>query len=140
MQRALIAFVVVLYLPISMGIAAETPSDVVRKFCQLDYEGARLSSDTYKKIIPLVAYPEEPGWDIVIGIRSYEIKNEHIQGNKAEVIVKYDIDRSWPPGIRPNNREVVKLVKLDGIWRIEEYVTSLRVSVEILCKEFNRCK
>jgi hypothetical protein len=123
-----------------MGIAAETPSDVVRKFCQLDYEGARLSSVTYKKIIPLVAYPEEPGWDIVIGIRSYEIKKEQIQRNKAEVIVVYDLERSWPPGIRPNNREVIKLVKVDGVWRIEEYITYPRVSLEVLCKEFNRCK
>lgn len=75
---------------------AETPKDVVAAFCQLDFERNRLSSDKYKSIKPLVAYPEEPGWDTAFGIQNYEIKEEIIDNSSAKVIVQYEIDRSWP--------------------------------------------
>ena len=54
----------------------------------------RIPADFYKDktIQPLIAYPAEPGWDVAIGIRSFRIKSENIHGNKAEVVVEYDID------------------------------------------------
>ena len=59
---------IILLIPIRFVFAADTPAEIVHKFCELDFAGARLSSDRYETITPLVAYTEEPGWDIVIGI------------------------------------------------------------------------
>lgn len=140
MRRILIIFATFLLLPISFTMAADTPIDVVRKFCQLDYEGARLSSEGFKKLQPLIAYPDEPGWDIAIGIRSFKIKSENIHGNKAEVVVEYDIDQSWPPGLDIGNTEVVELVKSNGIWKIEKYIDYPRVSSKVLCTKYDKCK
>ena len=121
-------------------MAADTPTEVVRKFCQFDSQGARLTSDGYQKIQPLIAYPAEPGWDIVIGIRDFKIKSENIHGKKAEVVVKYDIDQSWPPGLNMGNTEIIELIESNGIWRIAKYIDYPRVSSEVLCTKFYKCK
>ena len=140
MRRIFTIISVALLLNYSFAMAADTPSEVVRKFCQLDYQGSRLSSDGFKAIKSLIAYPEEPGCYIAIGIRSFKIKSEKIHGNKAEVVVEYDIDQSWPSGIDVGNTEVAKLVKSNGIWRIEKYIEYPRVSSEVLCTKFRKCK
>ncbi|CAB1076125.1 hypothetical protein D1AOALGA4SA_3923 [Olavius algarvensis Delta 1 endosymbiont] len=140
MKKRLILVITALLFPTSMTMAADTPAEVVRKFCELDFQGARLTSDGYETIQPLIAYPAEPGWDIAIGIKGYEIKSEKIQGNKAEVIVEYDIDQSWPPDLNVCNPEVIEIVRSKDIWKIEKYIDYPRVSAEVLCTKFHKCK
>ena len=120
-------------------MADESPSEVVRKFCQLDYEGARLSSEAYSAILPLIAYPAEPGWDTAVGIKGYALKKEMINGDVAEVVVEYDIDQIWPEGDPPNREETIKLVKYGHVWKIQEYILYPRVSTIVLCKEHAQC-
>ena len=141
MKKITVIFSILLIgISINTCMAGDTPSEVVRKFCQFDFEGARLSSKTYSDIVPLISYPEEPGWDTVISITGYTIKKEKIFGNNAEVIVEYNIDQSWPAGVTIPNIEVIKLAQYDGAWRIKEYVMYPRVSKDVLCKKFKRCK
>lgn len=71
----------------SQSLAADTPKEVVARFCQLDFEGHRLSSATYIPIESLIIYPAEPGWDAMLGVHSYEITDEKIEGNDAKIIV-----------------------------------------------------
>ena len=42
-----------------------TPESVIKKFYQADFEGAKLSSEGYKRIKPLITWEHEPGWDLV---------------------------------------------------------------------------
>ena len=49
--------------------------DVLTQFIKYDFEWFRLNSDSYKKISPLVAWEEEPGWDEIIITSDYKIKS-----------------------------------------------------------------
>ena len=120
-------------------MAEESPSEVVKRFCQLDYEGARLSSETYSAIQPLIAYPAEPGWDTAVGIKGYALKKEMINGDVAEVMVEYEIDQIWPEGDLPSRQETFKLVKYGPAWKIQEYIMYPRVSAIVLCKKHSQC-
>jgi hypothetical protein len=140
-MRTIVAIIAVsLLLHISFAIAADTPSEVVRKFCQLDYQGARLSSDGFIKIQPLIAYPEEPAWDLAIGIKGYKITNENIDGKKAEVVVEYEIDQIVPSDLGILDTEVVELIQSNGVWKIERYVDYPRVSSAVLCTKYKKCE
>lgn len=123
-------------------VVAETPKEVVAAFCKLDFEGSRLSSEKYKDIKPLVAYPEEPGWDTVIGIYGYEIKKESIENSSAEIIVEYEIDRQWPKNLDNNEQfqtETFLLKQEKGKWKILKYIMFPRVSSELLCTVYGYC-
>jgi len=122
--------------------AAETPQEVVARFCQLDFEGHRLSSASYAKIAPLVMYLDEPGWDRVLGVYKYEIVNQTIEGNSAQVTVHYEIDRSWPQQIEIVNKfsnQTFNLKQENGIWKISKCIGLPRVSVDLLCIKYKFC-
>lgn len=139
MKKTFTLMLIALCLSAISSMAEESPSEVVRKFCMLDYEGARLSTKTYSAILPLIAYPAEPGWDTVVGIRGYALKNEMINGDVAEVVVEYEIDQIWPEGDLPNRQETFKLVKYGDAWKIQEYIIYPRVSAIVLCRNHSRC-
>ncbi len=106
---------------------------VVERFCRLDFEGARLSTDAYQPILSLISYPAEPGWDRAIGITWYKIKSVSVEDNEAEVTVNYSI-----PGIentldlKEYETENIKLKKINGCWKISEYIQLPRPSIELL--------
>jgi len=70
---------------------ALAPEETVRRFCQLDLEGARLSSDTQGAIEPLVAWVQEPAPDPVCLVKGYEVGTADVKGDRAEVPVRYEI-------------------------------------------------
>ena len=126
----------------SQSYASETPSGVVAEFCKLDFEGHRLSSAAYEPIKPLIMYLAEPGWDIVLGVHSYELSSETIEGNIAKVIVHYEIDRSWPVDIGDISKyktETFMLAQENGFWKISKYIQFPRVSSELLCSKYKYC-
>jgi len=139
MDKTIITIILALCLSASSSMAEDSPSEVVRKFCQLDYEGARLSSKTYSAILPLIAYPAEPGWDTAVGIKGYSIKNEMIVDDAAEVVVKYAIDQILHAGDPPRSEEKFVLVKHGHDWKINEYISYPRVSAIVLCNEYSQC-
>lgn len=114
--------------------------NIVEKFCNLDFEGSRLSSKTWSKIRPFIAYEEEPGWDAVIGIRSYNIHSILIDDRKANVTVKYDIIRAYPTNfesleLKKYETTIINLINKQGEWLIKDYVPYPRVSDAKLSKE-----
>ena len=66
-----------------------SPEAVVETFCQLDAGGQRIKSGGWVKIRPLVAWPDEPGWDNAIIISHYSIAKANTVDNKSIVTVKY---------------------------------------------------
>ena len=142
--RASISLTLVLsfLLAASIACAANTPKEVVEEFCRLDFEGARLSSETYGPIVELISYSAEPGWDIVIGITKYEIQKVHIKGNNADVRVRYHIYRSWPvliEDIASYVEETFYLKRIRGSWKISKYIFYPRVSADLLCTRYGHC-
>lgn len=130
---------ILLFLLLSPTVANAEGNDnlevrkVVEKFCKLDFEGARLSTDAYTPMLELISYPVEPGWDRVIGITGYTITSISVKGNDAEADVHYSI-----PGIenRPDLKEYeienIKLQKIDGRWKITRYIQLPRPSTVLL--------
>jgi hypothetical protein len=108
----------------------------------MDFNGNRLASETYYEIAEIVSYPAEPGWDIAIGIHSYKIVSEKIEGNTAKVTVHYVIDRSWPSSFdnyKEYQEEVFLLNKVGGEWKISMFISYPRVSKSLLCLKYNYC-
>jgi hypothetical protein len=139
MKNIILLLAMIIGLSVCSAVAAASPSEVVRQFCQLDFDGARLSSVAYTTILPLIAYPEEPGWDTVIGIKGFKIEQESIFADLAEVVVIYEVDQSWPSGINTSSKETIKLVRERGAWKIKEYLAYPRVSSVLLCENYNLC-
>lgn len=49
------------------------PQSVVRRFCEADGVGRRVSVAEWSTIAPLVAWPFEPAWDHVVLVGSYQV-------------------------------------------------------------------
>ena len=86
---------------------------VVEKFCHLDAQGKRLSSDYNDEFKNLTTWEDEPGWDTVVLIRGYTITQEIYQGNRARVTVFYQL-KSKPP-----EKVVYRLRLINGVWKID---------------------
>jgi len=141
-RKSLIVSFVFIIVSASMGFAGDTLREVVEKFCQLDYNGDRMISSTYNSIEPLISYPAEPGWDIVIGIIGYKIIDEKITDNSATIQVQYDIDRSWPVRIKDINKYSIVTFSLEMKeckWKISKYILYPRVSSKLLCEDYGYC-
>ena len=127
------------------------PSYVVERFCQLDFNGVRLSSATRGPIDSLLAeeYGFEPGWDAVLVINGYHITRVESVGDSASVHVKYDllgkniIGRIWieadssfhSPETWERMREVdFYLRRTDQGWKITGPVIPPHVSLKIVGK------
>ena len=122
--------------------AQETPRDIVEKYCQYDFQGARLNSVEAQSYRLLVAYEEEPGWDTVIGVKGFEIGRVIVKDNVAVVEVNFEIDRAWPVQIEQISEYSTVKVELsleNGSWKISKYIPFPRVSSEALCKKWGFC-
>ena len=66
-----------------------SPKQVIEKFCILRAEGKYFG---YKSPYwNLVIWSDEPGWDQSIMISKFKIGNVEVNGNKAKVVVSYDV-------------------------------------------------
>jgi len=139
----MLIFMAALFVPAALPCfaAAGGPGDVVSRFCELDFEGHRLSASGYESVKPLVSYPAEPGWDRVLGIRSDEVGEESIDGSSARVLVRYEIDRFWPDDLEDTGkyREETFTLSREGDWKINRPIPLPRVSTELLCREYDNC-
>ncbi len=84
-------YLVFLYaLPLSAA-PLDSSVDVVRLYCQLDFDGNRLSSRTYAKIGSLSQWEDEPGWDTIILVKAFDVMDSSMVGDSATCTVRYDI-------------------------------------------------
>jgi hypothetical protein len=67
------------------------PQNVVREFCQLDANGARLGSVS-RELSPLVGWIFEPAWDVVLFITGYQIGSTRpLEEGRLAVDVEYAV-------------------------------------------------
>lgn len=117
MRRHLIVMAITIGFARSV-IAADAPEDVVRRYCNLDEQGARLSSERWKETAALVTWPDEPGWDEVTVITGFRIASVKTTGDQSTVTVAYDV-----VGVNGKTmRETVpfKLTRINKRWQITE--------------------
>ncbi len=69
----------------------DDPEATVRRFCDIDGEGARLGSATWDRIAPFLVRDNEPGSDCAVVVRSYRVDVVAIRDQEARVRVRYDV-------------------------------------------------
>ena len=136
-NKIIILFILFL-LPISaIAGSSATPEEVVSKYCQLDFEGARLNGSTWSKVYPLITWEEEAGWDVVVPIKNFKITSTSQEKNNATVKVQYDFEREVH-GVNPDQltykQKIVdfKLIKQGDTWKINSPKIYPHVSAEAL--------
>ena len=69
-----------------------TAEETVNAYCDLDARGARLTSETWSKVLPFIAWTEEAGWDRTIVISGYKIAKMQKESESASTItVEYEV-------------------------------------------------
>lgn len=69
-----------------------TAEETVRAYAGLDASGARLTSATWQKVLPYIAWTEEAGWDSVIVISGFTIGSaQDVSGDRRTIPVEYDV-------------------------------------------------
>ena len=124
------------------SFAGGSPKDVVEKYCEYDFNGARLISSGASNYRHLIDYEEEPGWDSVISVMGYKVGDEKISGNTAIVIVNYDIIQAFPAplvNISQYQTVEVELLLQEGNWKVSKYIDYPRVGNELLCDNWGFC-
>jgi hypothetical protein len=117
------------------SIAGGSPSETVHEYCQKDFDGDRLSSETWQKVATLIAWEHEQGWDVVTGISEFKIISEEITDKAAKVKVQF-LNESGTLDEIIN----IKLRNDSCGWKISSPACRPHVSNTLLCNKFNRCE
>ncbi len=57
------------------GDITKDPADVVKKYAELDFKGARLEAGTQEVLFPYIAWAGEPAWGTVVVVDRYDVLN-----------------------------------------------------------------
>jgi len=102
--------------------AAESALRIVRRYCQLDSEGARLGGGSDGQIQELSEWEEEPGWDSVVVIKSYRTKLQQIDATHTSVLVTYEeygkLEGNQFSAQQTSEEVVFTLTKVGSDWKI----------------------
>lgn len=105
MKRTMYGITIILFAAIALiagcksGQEGKTPrntlataEETVKAYCDLDANAARLTSQTWSKVLPYIAWTEEAGWDRAIVIAGYKIVKAQKQSETASTItVEYQV-------------------------------------------------
>lgn len=58
------------------GDITRDPADVIEKYAQLDYKGARLNASSQQVLHPYTAWREEPAWGAVVVVEGYRVLDQ----------------------------------------------------------------
>jgi hypothetical protein len=116
--------------------AKRKPADVVKEYCQLDLQGARLSGETWSRVAPLVGWEDEPGWDSAILASGYHVQSTTVRPDHASVIVVFRVlgsledDKPFAPA-RKGKYETISfhLERAGDSWKIVRPVIPPHVSL-----------
>jgi hypothetical protein len=134
------------------GESHDTAVTVVRKFCQHDFDGGRLSGDGFSQIRDIIAYEAEPGWDSAVVVSGFTIKQSKQKKGAYIVSVKYRVvgfldGWAWTPVLKMKSNSIAKeagkdfqiildqgRLKIDGpVFRPHISIdTALRICLEAL--------
>jgi len=105
-------------------------------YCDFDLKSGRISTENFKKLPPVVAWEEEPGWDTVVVVSGYKILSSKQTQDHAVVTVQWAVlGHSEAENVtREKKSEVVayQLKLLKGLWKIDSPVLPPHVSFPTL--------
>jgi hypothetical protein len=101
-----------------------TPEETVKTYCELDANGVRLTSQTWQKVLPYIAWSEEAGFDRAVVISGFTIGAVQKKNEKdATVTVEYQVlgavSADYTAGRKTENIRF-KVTKTDRGWKITE--------------------
>lgn len=125
-----------------------TPQDVLNKFLKLDFDGARLDSEGFKKVFPLTDWPDAPGYDSSIIVRGYKVGTPQVRGGEATIAVTYEVvgmiagNTTWEAytgdasseSFKDQVKMAYKLVLKNGRWKVHEPNEVPHISIEVALK------
>jgi hypothetical protein len=107
---------------LSVTEAAESALRIVRRYCQLDSEGARLRGGSDGQIQELSEWEAEPGWDSAVVIKSYRTRLQQSDASHASVSVMYEeygkLDGNQFSANQTTEEVVFTLTKVGPDWKI----------------------
>lgn len=107
----------------------KTPEEVVKAFSDLDANGARLSSSTWRNVVPYITWQEEATESAVLVITGYDLTGINKTDNKAEILVEYKVigkywNRKFTPG-STTEKVPVNVIKTYSGWKITNLGTTV---------------
>src|SRR6266542_3962570 len=67
------------------------PASVTAAYIEADGKGLALDGEAAPKLLSYTTWPEAPGWDSFMVIKSYDIGEVGWTGNKASVTITYEV-------------------------------------------------
>jgi hypothetical protein len=150
MKRTSLGVALVVLLLLASGVSGQTatPQDVLNKFLKLDFDGARLDSDGFKQVFPLTDWPDAPGYDSSIIVRSYKVEPAQVRGSSARIVVNYEVvgmiagNTMWEAYAGNPSSETFKdqvkltyeLVLKNGRWKVHEPNEVPHISIDVALK------
>ena len=143
---SVLALGLALTVPSAVGADAG-PLEVVEEYLSLDFEGARLSSESWPTIVEFITWEVEPGWDTVIVVEGFRVHEPTLNAATALVPVSYDVAGIWsgdrfylpdevPPSVTELSRKArgteFRLQLVENTWRIVHPRSHPHVSVQSL--------
>lgn len=111
--------------------------ELVKEFVQMDFEGKRLSSESYGSIAKLTEWNEESGWDEVTIVSSYKFTK-----TDKGVSVTFIEHGSCPSNVLTQGKENTVLFKVsteNGKQAISSPMFAPKVSADLLCQNNKQC-
>jgi hypothetical protein len=144
----LLIFGIFVLCAVSAGGQTSTPQEVLNKFLKLDFDGARLDSEGFKKVFPLTDWPDAPGYDSSIIVRSYKVGEPQVQRSQAKIVVTYEVvgmiagNTAWEAYADNPKSETFKddvtityvLVLKNGKWKVHEPNQAPHISIDVALK------
>lgn len=122
-----------------------SPSSVIREYCKLDLRGTRLSSNNpdIEKYFALVAWPNEPGWDDAVVVKSFAIARSRVWKSQSSVTAKYFVLGQITGAtvvVSPQHTESVTflLTRNGSTWKIEHPLIPPHISPHSAIVAFER--
>jgi hypothetical protein len=88
---SLTLLITVTKIDVAFAVDQIEPNQVVERFCKVDFDGARLSSETSASARELTDWVDEPGWDSMVVITGYKLSKPQSTSKTSTISVKYDV-------------------------------------------------
>jgi hypothetical protein len=117
-------------MPLGVRQAPSLFRNVVTSYCRMDYQGFRLTPDTWEKMKALTTWKHNPDWQGFTIVSQYDIASANEGLRSASVDIRYSVLGRFDPGIGyaadPHSETVnFRLQKADDQWKIEDQDPSI---------------
>jgi len=117
-------------LPLGSRHSRQPVRTVVGNYCRLDFDGARLSKESWQQMKSLTTWKENPDWQSFAVISQYEVTAESEGSRSSMVEVTYSILGTFERGIgyaaeRSKESVVFHLKDVDEEWKIDDIDPSI---------------